>query len=223
MKQISLIRIGMTILAVLVSACPAFCGDNSGAASLLSPTASQKKESKIGKTLLYNLQTAYSTEANEAILYNAFGKRADEEGYGQVASLFRALAQAEQLHSVNKAVLMKGTVEPHWDSLDVRTTIENLDWALEAEKYENDTMYPRYVSLADKANNNAAEQSYRFCLASEQRHIQILQQARNDLADYTGANIDFFVCPRCGNTVRSLSFETCPVCAVTKENFTRVR
>jgi rubrerythrin len=225
MKQLVMIRISFVVVLSLMSTSIGFGGSN-GNTTQPNAKAEQTKEVKRDETLLYNLQTALATEANEAASYTAFGKRADEEGYGQVASLFRALAQAEQIHSANKAALIEelgGTVESRLDSPDVRTTIENIDWALEAEHYEKDTMYPRYSLQADKANNKEAVQSYEFQLASEQRHVQILQQARNDLAAYSGQNIDFFICRRCGNTVRSLSFETCPVCETPKEDFIKVR
>ena len=39
---------------------------------------------------LDNLQAAYNGESNASAKYAAFAKKADEEGYGQVASLFRA-------------------------------------------------------------------------------------------------------------------------------------
>jgi rubrerythrin len=222
MKQVVMIRISPIVVLLLMAASIGLGGGN----GISNAEAGQTKEAKHDETLRNNLLTAYATETNEAALYAAFGRRADEEGYGQVASLFRALAKAEQIHSANKATLIEelgGTVEHQLDSLDVRMTIENLDWALEAENYEKDTMYPRYAVQADKANNQEAIQSYEFQLAAEERHIQILLQARNDLAAYSGQNIDFFVCPRCGNTVRSMSFKACPVCETPKEDFVKVR
>jgi rubrerythrin len=225
MTQLVLVRIS-TVVALLLMSASMGLGDDSGTVTQTNTKAGQTKEVKRDEALLYNLQTAYATELNEAVVYIAFSKKADEEGYGQVASLFRALAHAEGIHSANKAALieeLKGTLEYQWDSLDVQSTIANLDWALAAENYEKETMYPRYALQADKANNNEVMQAYEFHLASEQKHVQILSQARNDLAGYTGQNIDFFVCPMCGNTVRSLSFKVCPVCETPKEDFIKVR
>ena len=224
MFQRSLIRI--VVLAILVFATTALCDENTNQASQVPPSETASKATAADSELLHNLQTAYITESNEVEQYTAFGKKADEEGYGQVASLFRALANAEQIHSANKAELTRdlgGEAHSKPEPFEVLSTIENLDRALQAEKYEQETMYPQYASQADKANYNEVQQAYKYCLSSEQRHLLVLKQAHKNLGDYTGANVDFFVCTKCGNTVRSLNFDECPVCKTPKTNFTAVR
>src|SRR5690348_12838623 len=56
---------------------------------------------------LENLQAAYDGESNANAKYLAFAKRADEEGYTKVASLFRAAARAEAIHINNHAKVIK--------------------------------------------------------------------------------------------------------------------
>ena len=53
------------------------------------------------RSTLDNLQAAFNGESNANARYLAFAKKADEEGYGQVASLFRAAARAEEIHAAN--------------------------------------------------------------------------------------------------------------------------
>jgi hypothetical protein len=72
------------------------------AALCLAPSA--KAESK---TTLENMQAAYNGESNAHARYLAFAKPADQEGYGEVASLFRAAARAEEIHPGNHAVVIK--------------------------------------------------------------------------------------------------------------------
>lgn len=48
---------------------------------------------------LQNLQTALNGERNAHARYLAFAEEADQEGYEAVASLFRAAAAAEEVHS----------------------------------------------------------------------------------------------------------------------------
>src|SRR5664279_606623 len=76
-------------------------------------------------TTLKNLQTAFNGESNANARYDAFAKQADKEGYGQVASLFRAAARAEAIHAANHAVVIKnlgGTPEAKVEKPDVKTT-----------------------------------------------------------------------------------------------------
>ena len=54
-------------------------------------------------TTLDNLQEAFNGESNANARYLAFAQKADEDGYGEVASLFRAAAKAEEIHA-NKGV-----------------------------------------------------------------------------------------------------------------------
>ncbi len=54
-----------------------------------------------GKTL-DNLMTAYNGESNAEAKYLEYAKKADSEGYGKAASLFRA-ASAEKIHTTNHA------------------------------------------------------------------------------------------------------------------------
>ncbi|MBU1637965.1 rubrerythrin family protein [bacterium] len=177
-------------------------------------------------TLLQYLQTANKTEAYESVLYANFAAKADQEGYGQVASLFRALSKAEAIHAANKATLIDqlgGTLEPPQEAFSIGTTTENLDWALNAEQHENEAMYADYAKQARKLKDSQIAKSFEYCLAAEPWHVHILKQARNNIGDYAGVNIDFHVCADCGNTVRSLSFEKCGVCGLPKDSFVAVR
>ena len=48
-----------------------------------------------------NLNVALNGERNAQAKYTAFAQKADQEGYGAVASLFRAAAAAEEIHGNN--------------------------------------------------------------------------------------------------------------------------
>ena len=61
----------------------------------------------VEKTTLDNLQAAFNGESNAHARYLAFAQKADAEGYGRVASLFRATARAEQVHFERHAKLIK--------------------------------------------------------------------------------------------------------------------
>ena len=48
-----------------------------------------------------NLKTAFAGESQANRRYLAFAKKAEEEGYSQIAKLFKAAADAETVHALN--------------------------------------------------------------------------------------------------------------------------
>ncbi|HEX7334620.1 MAG TPA: rubrerythrin family protein, partial [Pyrinomonadaceae bacterium] len=81
---------------------------------------------------LDNLQTAFNGESNAKARYLAFAQKAEAEGYGKVASLFRAAARAEDIHANNHAeVIRKLGATPTADvkTPEVKSTAENLQAA----------------------------------------------------------------------------------------------
>lgn len=102
-------------------------------------------------TPLENLQAAYNGESNAHAKYAAFAKKAEEEGYGAVASLFRAASRAEKIHAENHAEVIRSLgAEPVADvkTPEVKTTAENLKAAIAGETFERDVMYPAYLQIA---------------------------------------------------------------------------
>jgi rubrerythrin len=69
---------------------------------------------------LDNLKEAFAGESQANRKYLAFAKKADEEGYAQVAKLFRAAADAETVHAHAHLRVMKG----------IGSTAENLEEAI---------------------------------------------------------------------------------------------
>ncbi|MBT8368415.1 MAG: rubrerythrin family protein, partial [Deltaproteobacteria bacterium] len=55
-----------------------------------------------------NLRDAFAGESQANRKYLAFAKKADQEGYGQVAKLFRAAAAAETVHAHAHLRTLKG-------------------------------------------------------------------------------------------------------------------
>jgi rubrerythrin len=202
-------------------------GQETNTAKFEPPTNNPQHSIAVGTTL-DNLQTAYYAESNETVLYSKFAKKADDEGYHQVASMFRAVARAEEIHANKKAGLIKqlgGMLKT--DSLGeqalVGTTRENLDFALLSEAYERDVMYPEFIAQAQKENNADVVRSFKLCMAAEPRHHAMFKQILKDLEGYRGASTTFLVCPECGNAVRTMTKSVCEICATPKEKFEKVK
>ena len=189
--------------------------------------AAEEKKAPPAKAVatLDNLMKTYDGESNAHARYLAFATKADGEGYGQVASLFRAAAAAEEIHFKAQAeVITKlgGTPKADVKAPTVKSTKENLEAAMKGESYERDAMYPDFIKVAEKEKIDAAVEVFSEAKAAEAAHAKLYQEALGNLDGWKAGKKDFFVCPECGNTVVALTFEKCPVCATPKDKFKKV-
>lgn len=177
-------------------------------------------------TTLQNMQAAFNGESNAHARYLAFAQKADSEGYGQVGSLFRAAARAEEIHARNHAEVIKklgGSPEAKIDTPDVKSTRENLEAAIKGESYERDTMYPEFLSQARKDANRDAIKSLNYAKTAEAEHAKLYAAALAKLDSLKGSQAStYFVCPNCGFTTAELTFAKCPSCFTPKEKFEKV-
>jgi rubrerythrin len=168
-----------------------------------------------GKTL-GNLMAAFNGESNAHARYLAFADKAEEEGYGEVASLFRAAARAEEIHANNHAAVIRkmgGVPKADVKEPEVKTTAENLQAAIKGESYERDTMYPEFISQARSERNREALRSFNYALSAETEHAKLYTAALNNLESLKGSQArDYYVCTVCGYTTAKLDFTKCPSC-----------
>src|SRR5690348_12201887 len=174
-------------------------------------------------TTLQNLQTAFNGESNAHARYLAFAEKANQEGYGEVASLFRAAAKAEEVHAANHAVVIKklgGTPEAKIETPVVGSTKENLEAAIKGESYERDTMYPEFLKQARAEGNRDAVQTFNYAKTAETEHAKLYSQAQNDLPKLKGSKPkDYFVCTVCGYTTVQIDFSKCPSSVTHRDNY----
>jgi rubrerythrin len=157
-----------------------------------------------------NLADAFAGESQANRKYLAFAKKAEEEGYGQVARLFRATALAETVHAHNHLRALGG----------IRSTAENLKEAIGGETYEFESMYPPMIEDARAEGNNGAIQSFYYANAVEKIHAELYRKAAEDLGK--NEEMDYYVCQVCGNTVEGEPPDECPICKAKKEAFEKV-
>jgi rubrerythrin len=163
---------------------------------------------------LANLQSAYNGESNAHAKYLEFAKQADSEGYGKVASLFRAAAAAEQIHLTCEAAVLKDageTPQAEIKSAPVKSTKQNLeDSANKGEGYERDTMYPQFIKQARKDGNKAAAQCFTWARAAEAEHFNLFTAAARNLSQMKGDPANYYVCSEGGYTMAKLNTAKCP-------------
>ena len=181
---------------------------------------------KAATTTLENMQAAFNGEKNAHARYAAFAEKAKSEGYGEIASLFRAAARAEEVHASNHAaVIEKMGAKPNAAiaTPEVKSTRENLETAIKGESYERDTMYPEFLEKARADKNKDAVRSLNLAKTAEAEHAKLYAAALAQIGQLKGSKEStFFVCPVCGFTTREADFSKCPSCFTAKERFERV-
>lgn len=157
-----------------------------------------------------DLKEAFAGESQANRKYLAFAKKADEEGYAQVARLFRAAADAETVHAHAHLKVMGG----------IGSTADNLNAAITGETEEFKKMYPGMIERAKSEGNSAAEMSFANANAVEEIHAGLYQKALDNLGSNEAT--DIYVCQVCGNTVEGEAPDKCPICGAPKKMFKKI-
>ncbi len=160
-----------------------------------------------------DLKAAFAGESQANRKYLAYAKQADREGYGAVAKLFRAVAEAETVHAHN-----------HLRTLgEIKSTAENLEAAIAGEHYEVQTMYPEFMGDAESDADAKALKSFKWAWEVEQIHEVLYKQALQDLKQENGKDLTYWVCGTCGYTVTGdAPPDKCPICESKGSSFKKI-
>ena len=157
-----------------------------------------------------DLQNAFAGESQANRKYLAFAKKAEDEGYDQVAKLFRAAAAAETVHAHNHLRVMGG----------IKSTKENIEEAIEGETHEYTKMYPAMILQAEKEENKKALNSFDIANKVESIHASLYAKALDNLGN--NESVDYYVCQICGNTVEKSAPDNCHICNAPASKFTKI-
>lgn len=155
-----------------------------------------------------NLEAAFAGESQACMKYTIFADKAEEEGYPEVARLFRATAFAERVHATNHLRELGGIAD----------TATNLGGAISGENYENVEMYPAFDAVATLQGEKGAKLSIHYALEAEKIHEVLYGDAKKTVesnADVPANNV--YVCANCGHTIYGEIPEKCPICAKPKD------
>jgi rubrerythrin len=159
-----------------------------------------------------NLATAFAGESQANRKYLAFARQAEKEGFGQIAKLFRAAAEAETIHALGHLANMGG----------IGTTLENLKHAVAGETYEFTEMYPPMVEQA-AAEGHRAKKLLDFANRAEKVHAGLFTQALAALqAGKDLSQMEVYLCPFCGDLEFGVPPERCPICGAPAAKFQKV-
>jgi len=157
-----------------------------------------------------NLQAAFAGESQAHMKYAIFADRAEQEGWPNVAKLFRAISYAEMVHATNHLKALGG----------IGVSVDNLQTAINGETYEVDEMYPAFAAVAELQEEKKALQGMNWALEAERYHADIYSQAK--AAVEAGRDIELdqvYVCEVCGWTGVGEPPDRCPLCNAKKERF----
>lgn len=159
-----------------------------------------------------NLKTAFAGESQANQKYRVFAKKAEKEGFPNIAKLFRTTAEAERIHA-----------EGHLGALDaVASTAENLKAAIGGETHEFTDMYPPMVAQAE-AEGSKAKRMFGFAVKAEEVHARIYKLALEAAASGKDLSTsDFYLCPICGHIEVGKRPDVCPICNVKGDKYVLV-
>jgi rubrerythrin len=128
-----------------------------------------------------DLMAAFAGESQANRKYLSFAKKADEEGFPQVARLFRAAAHAETVHALT-----------HFRTAgEIHDTEDNLKAAIAGENYENTIMYPGFIKDAEKEGDAKALKSFTWANEAEKIHEMLYKEALATLGT-PGEEYDYY-------------------------------
>ena len=158
------------------------------------------------------LKEAFAGESQAYQKYRAFAKKAEQEGFANIARLFRTTAEAERIHA-----------EGHATALGViGATAENLRAAIAGETYEFTEMYPPMLREAEAAGHKA-KRMFGYAVKAEEVHARLYALALQAIErgeDLSEAK--FYLCPVCGHIEFGKPPDACPICATKGEKYVTV-
>ena len=159
-----------------------------------------------------NLKAAFAGESQASQKYQAFAKKAAQEGLPNIARLFRTTAEAEKIHAEGHLKALEG----------IGSTTDNLQAAISGETYEFTDMYPPMLAQAD-AEAHKASRMFKYAVQAEEVHARIYAlalEAAQQGKDLAQAEI--YLCPVCGYIELGRPTADCPICGTKANKFTMV-
>ena len=163
-------------------------------------------------TTTENLKEAFAGESQANQKYLAFARKAEQDGFANVAKLFRTAAEAERIHA-----------DGHFKAMDgVGTTAQNLQAAIDGETYEFTTMYPPMLKQAE-ADRHKAARMFGYAVKAEAVHAKLYAMALEAVKSGKDLNVtEIYLCPVCGHIEFGAPTAACPTCGTLASKFVRI-
>lgn len=169
-----------------------------------------------------NLHNAFAGESQAHMRYRIYSEVAEEEGFSNVARLFRAISFAEKVHASNHLERMPREDGSFAGSnpYGLGDTSENLQAGIDGETFEIEEMYPVYKQVAEFQGEDRAKQSFDWALNAEEIHAEMYRNAKESVDEGEDMDLEEVqVCSVCGYTTEGEAPEECPICGAKKKSF----
>lgn len=173
-----------------------------------------------------DLKTAFNSESTASEKYAKFAQKATEEGYDTIARLFEATSKSEKIHAFNHGKILEkygSSIENgEIGSYETKTTLENLQTAINGETYEIQTMFPGFIKNAEKEKAAEAAKSFTWARDGEKKHLNYFRHIESAIVkgNENGLHYNWYICPICGNVYNNTDLkESCDFCLTKKAIF----
>jgi len=161
---------------------------------------------------IHHLKEAFAGESQANQKYRAFAAKAEQEGFPNIARLFRTTAEAERIHA-----------DGHLKALDgIHATADNLKAAIAGETFEFTEMYPPMLAEAEAAGHKA-KRMFKYAVEAEAVHAKLYQAALDAVEQGKDLAVtQFYLCPVCGHIEFGEPPAACPICGAKGSKFVQV-
>lgn len=153
------------------------------------------------------MHQAYTGESKAALRLKVFAEKADQEGYPQLAKLFRVISFSEELHGKRALRLMR----------EIKSTEENLAESFESETRVAGVAYDNFIKHAEEVGDKAASLYFSQSRDVEEIHAKLYKEAMDHVLEERQTT--YYVCDVCGYVSDGILPEECPVCGAKKDRF----
>ncbi len=133
-----------------------------------------------GTKTLENLKTAFAGEAQANRRYLYFSRKADEEGYPEIAALFKGIAEGETAHAFHHFDSMKDVGDPVTGA-SVANVRDMLASSVKGETYEYTEMYPSFAKIAREEGFEEVAKYFDILTKAEHAHANKYSEALTTL------------------------------------------
>ena len=154
-----------------------------------------------------HLSRAFAEESRSEARNRAFALKAEQEGYRQLAGLFRASAESKSVHARRLLLMMRGKIGG---------SEENLNEALQQEILTVEIIDPLMIEETREASK-AVKKAFAQSRKTDEEQIQLFADAQDD--PLPEAETKYYVCQICGHIHRGVVPDKCPICQAVFSRF----
>lgn len=176
----------------------------------------------------HNLLASFAGESQARNRYTLFAEKAEEEGYMQIAAIFRETAEQELSHAKQFFNRLEGGVveiNAAYPAGVVSDTLTNLREAAAGEREEWSDLYTNFAEVAREEGFNDIAVLFKNVskveVMHEQRYIQLADHLQQGMTFESVEEIDW-ICRQCGYVHHGKTApKRCPLCGRPQGYFQR--